>query len=172
MSTEFFETFGLVTCGMNPNTNSTELYWFNTDKTRWLTVKEDILNIKQGYSHIGLKIFQFHPRIFYAILIGGRNGENQYRNQITIYKFEPRGITVEASGIFKGVKDSTTGDFFPQNQWVVTEKDEKTRKMYVMGRFGTYFIEVKYNEESERVELNQVIYAEEGFEKHLRNYIR
>ena len=41
-----------------------------------------------------------------------------------------------------------------------------------MGRFGTYFIEVKYNEESERVELNQVIYAEEVFEKHLKNYIK
>jgi hypothetical protein len=47
-----------------------------------------------------------------------------------------------------GKGGAITGDFFPQNQWVVTEKSSKIIKMYVLGRYGTYFVEVEYDEES------------------------
>jgi hypothetical protein len=43
--------------------------------------------------------------------------------------------------------------------------------MYVLGRFGTYFVELAYNVENEEIELTQAIYAEEGFEKHHKMYI-
>ena len=99
MSAEFFDTFGLIACGLNPNRCSTELYWFDTNKNRWKTIKEDILNIKKGYSHIAAKVFQFQPRIFYVVLMGGRN-DGEKRNQISVYKFDPKGIQLETSKIF------------------------------------------------------------------------
>jgi hypothetical protein len=43
--------------------------------------------------------------------------------------------------------------------------------MYVLGRYGTYYVELKFNEEDERVELIKAVYAEEGFEKHHKKYI-
>jgi hypothetical protein len=60
---------------MNPNTSATEVYLFYSNKNKWTTIKEENLSIKKGYSHIGLKVFQFGPSIFFFILIGGRNDE-------------------------------------------------------------------------------------------------
>jgi|LauGreDrversion4_2_1035121.scaffolds.fasta_scaffold2780934_1 hypothetical protein len=36
------------------------------------------------------------------------------------------------------------GDYFPENQWIVQHEGE-TRKMYVLGRRGTYYMEVRVN---------------------------
>lgn len=36
------------------------------------------------------------------------------------------------------------GDYFPENQWIV-QHEEETRKMYVLGRRGTYYMEVRVN---------------------------
>ncbi len=35
MSVEFFDTFGLIICGLNPAKNMTEIYWFDTRKNKW-----------------------------------------------------------------------------------------------------------------------------------------
>jgi hypothetical protein len=43
--------------------------------------------------------------------------------------------------------------------------------MYVMGRYGTYFVELRYDNENEKVQLFQAKYAEEGFEKYHKKYI-
>ena len=43
------------------------------------------------------------------------------------------------------------GDFFPQNQWIVTQEDKekKTIQMYVLGRYGIYCVALKYDEKDE-----------------------
>ena len=66
----------------------------------------------------------------------------------------------------------TSGDFFPQNQWIVTEKNEEEQfiKMYVLGRYGTYFVHIKRNDE-EVFEIKQAELAEEGFNQHHEKYI-
>jgi hypothetical protein len=61
------------------------------------------------------------------------------------------------------------GDFFPQNQWIVQE-ESGSRKMYVLGRRGTYYIEVKINNYGEIV-ISQTEYAEQGFDKNMEWYI-
>ena len=38
--------------------------------------------------------------------------------------------------------------------------------MYVLGRYGTYFIELQYIEKEDRVVIRSAQYAKEGFNKH------
>ena len=87
-----------------------------------------------------------------------------------MYKFEPKGIQIEIAAKFK-CKDGVSGDFFPQNQWIVTDKNESTIKMYVLGRYGTYFVDIDYNDEEEKLILKSAQYAEEGFDKYHKKYI-
>ena len=48
----------------------------------------------------------------------------------------------------------------------MTEKNEETIKLYVLGRFGTYFVDLRYNEKDDSLGLKSAQYAEEGFNKH------
>jgi hypothetical protein len=98
------------------------------------------------------------------VLMGGRN-EEEKQNSIYVYKLEPKGIQMEVAAKFQ-CKDGVSGDFFPQNQWIVTEKNEETIKLYVLGRFGTYFVDLRYNEKDDSLGLKSAQYAEEGFNKH------
>jgi len=41
----------------------------------------------------------------------------------------------------------------------------------VLGRYGTYFIDLSYNEDDDCVVLKSAQYAEEGFNKHHEKYI-
>lgn len=57
MSTEYFGTFGLIISGLNPIKNSTEVYWYDSNKNRWMTLNKDLLNIEKGLSFMALKVF-------------------------------------------------------------------------------------------------------------------
>jgi hypothetical protein len=44
MSAEFFDTLGLVICGLNPKTSKTEVHIYNTKNGNWTVVKHDRLS--------------------------------------------------------------------------------------------------------------------------------
>jgi len=41
MSAEFFDTLGLVICGLNPTTNKTEVHIYNTKHGNWAVITYD-----------------------------------------------------------------------------------------------------------------------------------
>jgi hypothetical protein len=43
--------------------------------------------------------------------------------------------------------------------------------MYVLGRYGTYFLHLHFNEEEDRLLLKSAQYAEAGYDKHHQFYI-
>ena len=43
--------------------------------------------------------------------------------------------------------------------------------MYVLARYGAYFLQLHFNEDTERIELKSAQYAEAGYDKYHQFYI-
>ena len=74
MTAEFFDTLGLVICGLNPETQRTEVHIYNTKNGNWTIIPHDSLTFDTellDYSLIGLHLFSFEPNLYYMILAGG-----------------------------------------------------------------------------------------------------
>ena len=55
MSAEYFDTLGLIICGLNPITNLSEVYWYDTNKNKWTFIKE-LFGTEKGFTFTAVKV--------------------------------------------------------------------------------------------------------------------
>ena len=81
--------------------------------------------------------------------MGGRNAANM-SNTVSLYKFDQENISFQKEAIIVGEgTDASQGDFFPQNQWIVTEQNSEKSQiiLYSLGRYFTYCVSFKWSDE-------------------------
>ena len=59
MSAEYFDTLGLIICGLNPNSKETEVHIFDTKYNKWKIISQETLLFEKPFSFVALHIFQF-----------------------------------------------------------------------------------------------------------------
>ena len=59
MSDEYFDSLGLIICGLNPQSMHTEVQIYDTKTCKWNSISAETLFIDRPYMFIGLRIFTF-----------------------------------------------------------------------------------------------------------------